>query len=87
MVVSELIGEIVKQTGYEEYLRTSFTKEEMEAKLDNIEAFKNVASNYNGMDPRESLGLFLEEIALITDLDREEKFDDMVTLMTIHNSK
>ena len=87
LVVSELIWEIVKKINYEAYLKDGFTKEEVEAKLENIEEFKNVASNYNGMDPRESLWIFLEEVALITDMDRDQKLDDMVTLMTIHNSK
>jgi superfamily I DNA/RNA helicase len=34
-----------------------------------------------------SLALFLEEIALITDLDTKDNRSDYVTLMTIHTSK
>jgi superfamily I DNA/RNA helicase len=39
------------------------------------------------MEPRESLAQFLEEVALITDMDSKEDREDYVTLMTIHTSK
>jgi superfamily I DNA/RNA helicase len=39
------------------------------------------------MDPRESLAQFLEEVALITDMDSKDERSEYVTLMTIHTSK
>ena len=39
------------------------------------------------MDNRESLAIFLEEVALITDFDKNDERPDYVTLMTIHTSK
>jgi superfamily I DNA/RNA helicase len=39
------------------------------------------------MEPRESLSIFLEEVALITDMDKNDERADYVTLMTIHTSK
>jgi superfamily I DNA/RNA helicase len=39
------------------------------------------------MEPRESLAVFLEEVALITDMDKNDERSDYVTLMTIHTSK
>jgi len=39
------------------------------------------------MEPRESLATFLEEVALITDMDKNDERLDYVTLMTIHTSK
>jgi superfamily I DNA/RNA helicase len=39
------------------------------------------------MSPRESLATFLEEVALITDMDKSDERPDYVTLMTIHTSK
>lgn len=85
--VSALISEIISQIGYREYLKTEFSKEEVESKEDNLVELENVASEYNGMDPRESLSLFLEEVALITDMDTKDERQDYVTLMTIHTSK
>ncbi|MDD4151025.1 MAG: UvrD-helicase domain-containing protein, partial [Candidatus Gracilibacteria bacterium] len=87
IVVSELIEAIVRKIGYEDYLREEYSKEEKEGKLDNIDELKNLASAYNGMEPRESLSNFLDDIALITDSETINDEEDFVTLMTIHTSK
>ncbi|MDP2090850.1 MAG: 3'-5' exonuclease [Candidatus Gracilibacteria bacterium] len=86
-IVAELIREIVKLTKYEEYIGEGLSKEEKESKLENIDELVNVATQYNGMEPRESLAIFLEEVALITDMDKNDERSDYVTLMTIHTSK
>lgn len=47
-----------------------------------------MASRYDGMESREALSIFLEEIALITDADRDQDGqNDFVSLMTIHLAK
>lgn len=86
-VVSELIREIIKKTWYEEYITEWLSREEKDAKLENIDELVNVATEYNWMEPRESLWIFLEEVALITDMDKNDERPDYVTLMTIHTSK
>ena len=85
--VSELIGEIIRLTGYEEYLKTQFSQDEFESKKENLSELKNVASEYDGLTPREWLSLFLEEVTLISDLDTVDQNQDFVMLMTIHTSK
>ncbi len=85
--VSELIWEIIRLTGYEEYLRSQFSQDEFESKKENLSELQNVASEYNGLSPREWLSLFLEEVALISDLDKADTNQDFVILMTIHTSK
>ncbi len=87
LVVTDLIKLILKLTNYVEYLTDGLSQEEKEAKQDNIDELINVASEYNGMEPRESLSTFLEEVALITDMDTKDERDEYVTLMTIHISK
>lgn len=87
IVVSELIREIVKITNYEEYITSWLSGEEKDSKLENIDELVNVATEYNGMEPRESLAIFLEEVSLITDMDTKDERSDYVTLMTIHTSK
>ncbi len=86
-VVSELIREVIKLTKYEDYIWEWLSKEEKESKLENIDELVNVATQYNWMEPRESLAIFLEEVALITDMDTKDERSDYVTLMTIHTSK
>lgn len=85
--VSNLIDTIIEKIGYENYLKEDATKDEFEARMDNLKELKNVASTYNGMDPRESLAQFLEEVALLTDMDNKDDGSNFVTLMTIHTSK
>ncbi len=85
--VFELIWTIIESIWYDQYLRKDFTEDEYEAKIDNLKELKNVASEYNGMEPRESLANFLDEVALITDMDTKNTQEDYVTLMTIHTSK
>ena len=87
LVVTDLIKLILEKTGYFEYLTEWLSQEEKDAKKDNIDELINVASEYNGMEPRESLSTFLEEVALITDMDTKDERSDYVTLMTIHTSK
>ena len=85
--VSHLIKEIIELTDYKEYLRENFSKEEYESKIDNLVELENVSSEYNWIEPRESLSQFLEEVALITDLDKKDNREEYVTLMTIHTAK
>ena len=87
IVVSDLIKEIINITRYEEYITDWLSVEEKESKLENIEELITVASQYNWMENRESLSTFLEEVSLITDMDKWDDRPDYVTLMTIHTSK
>jgi len=87
ILVSELIREIVKLTKYDDYITEWLSQEEKNSKLENIDELVNVATEYNGMEPRESLAIFLEEVSLITDMNTKDLESDYVTLMTIHTSK
>ncbi|MFZ3233570.1 MAG: UvrD-helicase domain-containing protein [Patescibacteria group bacterium] len=84
--VKDLMDAVVKRTKYEDYLRNEYSKEEVEGKLENVKEFLNMASRYDGLEPRESLSLFIEDIALITDQDRTDEVGG-VSLMTIHLAK
>lgn len=90
--VTELMDNIIKRTGYEAYLKSEYSEEEFDGKMDNLAEFLNMASRYDGLIYPENLASFLEDIALITDQDRDqedkEKIDTgYVSLMTIHLSK
>lgn len=90
--VAELMESVIKRIGYEEYLKSEYTEDEYEWKLDNLDEFLNMATRYDGMLYPENLATFLEDIALITDQDREQwdrqKEDaGFVSLMTIHLAK
>lgn len=79
---------IIKSIGYVDYLRHEYGESESESKEENLKEFANMASRYDGMDTREALMIFLEDIALITDSDRDEPGqNNFVSMMTIHSSK
>ncbi|EKE30249.1 MAG: ATP-dependent DNA helicase PcrA [uncultured bacterium (gcode 4)] len=86
--LDELLWYIVGRTDYEAYLLEEYWSEEYEGKMDNLKEFRNMAFRYSGMAIEESLRMFLEEIALITDADKaEDPKTSKVSLMTIHSSK
>jgi superfamily I DNA/RNA helicase len=55
IVVSELILKIRQHTDYDEYITNGLSSEEATAKKENMDELITVASQYNGMEPRESL--------------------------------
>ncbi len=88
--IATLMQGIINRTNYEEYLRWEYTEDEAEEKKDNLTEFINMASRYDGMSYPENIASFLEDIALITDQDRENGEKDekgFVSLMTIHLAK
>lgn len=81
--VSELLQDVLKRTGYEEYLR----KEGDQERLDNIaELFYSIVSLENNNEEELTLEDYLQQIALYTEADRVDE-KDSVKLMTIHVAK
>jgi DNA helicase-2/ATP-dependent DNA helicase PcrA len=85
--VVELIEALLKQVKYREYLELEYGKEDAENRLDNLKELANLASRYDGMLGGEGLAVFLEDIALITDADRDATGEEVVSLMTVHLAK
>jgi len=85
--VAELIKKIISLVKYEEYIWEWLSSDDKISKLENIDELITVASEFNWLSPRESLSQFLEEVALITDMDSKDNREEYVTLMTIHTSK
>ena len=86
LTLPELLREIIKTVDYENYLTEGLGNEEKENKLQNIQELENLTSEYLWIEPREALWNFLEDISLLTDMDKIDD-SDFVTLMTIHTSK
>ncbi len=81
----DLLRVIVKLTRMEEYLRDG--TEMGEARVENVRELFNVATKFSHLPWKEGVVQFLEEVALITDLDNVENEKDCVTLMTLHAVK
>ncbi len=86
---SELISELFYRSGYHEMLVAEGF--EGEGKIDNVKEFIGAAVEYearcaeSGESP--TTHGFLEEISLITDLDKYDENTDAVVLMTVHAAK
>lgn len=84
--IVELIDAIVKRTGYMQLLKAEGTEEALN-RIENIDEFINKAAEYEKEDPEGGLSGFLEDIALIADIDSYEDVDNSVALMTLHTAK
>ena len=84
--VSELIKETLKDSGYEDMLNSEGTKE-TEIRFDNLMEFIGVAIEFENENAENSLGDFLDSIALVSDVDNLDESTDAVTLMTMHSAK
>lgn len=81
----ELMKLIVKKTGYEKYLRDG--SEQGESRWENALELVNVAHKFGNSSWRQALQEFLEEVALIAEIDQKDESKDAVTLMTLHSAK
>ncbi len=85
--VSGLLKEVIDATGYVEELKAN-DDEESQARIENIDELVSKAAQYEESAGTEaSLQGFLEEVALIADIDTVDDDDDRVLLMTLHSAK
>lgn len=99
--LSVLIGNIVRKTDYEEYLKSYSSgkvsdHENFNERMENIRELLTVAKKYDHLPGKEGLAQFLEEVALLQESDRvnikgkrqvSKNFQETITLMTTHASK
>jgi len=82
--LSGLLDEIWEHTGYRKYI---LDKEDGEDRWENVMELKSVASEYDELDPEETLAVFLEKVSLVSDIDELDEKPDAVTLITLHQAK
>ena len=84
--LAELIQDILTGIDYEQELAKD-TDEEAEARRENLEELVNKAADYEAMAEEPSLNGFLEEVALVAEVDNLNPGEDRLTLMTLHGAK
>ena len=82
MGVSDLIEYILEDMAYKDYIMLE-GEIEGQTRLENIAELMNKANDYDS----KSLDVFLEEVALISDIDKLDENKKRVTLMTLHAAK
>lgn len=83
---AELIESILEQTGYLEELE-KLEEDKAQAKQENLDEFQNKAADYYANHDEAALTDFLEEVALVADIDNMDSEADSLTLMTLHSAK
>ena len=84
--LTQLILEIIETTGYVEELEAEGT-EEAQARIENIDELISKISSYEEGEENPTLSGFLEEVALVADIDSLDENSDYVVLMTLHSAK
>lgn len=83
--ISALIEKISVKSGYQAMLVAAGESEK--DRLDNIGELVSTAAQYESSTATPSLSEFLEDVALVSDIDRYDEEADAVVLMTIHSAK
>ena len=88
--VRELLEDLIEKTGYVEELQKEGT-EEAKSRIENIDELVSKTQTYQEtceeQDVPATLSGFLEEIALVADIDTVDSSQDYVLLMTLHSAK
>ncbi len=87
----DLVEYVIKRTNLEKHIEEIHdpdVKNDLENRLLSLWSVKEKAVEYNGrgIDPEESMALFMEDVALLSDQDRDKE-GGRVKIMTIHKSK
>ncbi len=84
--LTELLEEVMETTGYVEELEAEGTVE-AEARIENINELISKVTAYEEDEEHPTLSGFLEEVALVADIDSLEENSNYVVLMTLHSAK
>lgn len=85
MALSDLLQEILMETKYFDYLDED--PESAEDRKNNINELSSMFIKYQEEDEDFELSDFLEDVALVSDIDSYNEDDDAVVLMTLHSAK
>ncbi len=80
-----VIEAILRETGYRKYLKEAYP--DSDSRIENVEELVTAAYAAAETDGDKSLSGFLEQIALVSDIDGYDDERGQLTLMTLHNAK
>ena len=84
--LQDFVTLVIEKTGYLAELQAQNTPES-EADIENLQELVNVAGEFVPEESDNALGEFLQQVALVSDLDGMEDVENNVTLMTLHSAK
>ena len=83
---SGFLEALIERTGYVKALEED-KSEENESRIENIKELQGAVSEFERLNPEGGLTDFLENVALVSDLDAMNESGGAVTLMTLHSAK
>ncbi len=86
MSLKELVEFLLDETGYLKQFLDQNT-DEAKSRIENIREFVGAVQEYEESTPESSLEAFLENVALVSDIDTMDDQQNTVTLMTLHSAK
>ena len=86
MSPSQILEDIIEETGYVAELEAEDT-DEARARIENINELVSKVVSYEESEENPTLSGFLEEVALVADIDSLDDESDYVVLMTLHSAK
>ncbi len=84
--MKELLEKIIEETGYVKELEAEDT-EEARGRIENIDELLSKVADYEESAEQSTLSGFLQEVALVADIDSVEEGSDYVLMMTLHSAK
>src|SRR6185503_5576843 len=85
--LGDLMDFLFGRVGFHEALQREYSQEEAADRWNNVLELRNVAVNYVNLPRENQLPVFLEEVALVSDLDAVKEERDTVTCITLHQAK
>jgi DNA helicase-2/ATP-dependent DNA helicase PcrA len=85
LTLSRLLTLVLERTKYRDYLTGQF--DDGEERWENVQELRNVAAQFDELEPEHALMRFLEDVALMSDADEYDDRVDAVTFITLHAAK
>ena len=82
--LSDLLDAVIDRSDYRDHI---LAEPDGEERWDNVQELRSVAAQYDELRPAHALASFLEDVALVTDVDEYDERAEAVTLITLHAAK
>ncbi len=85
--LGELMDLVFSRVGFQEALLREYGEEDGADRWNNVQELRNAAVNYINLPRENQLPVFLEEVALVSDVDQVKEERDSITCITLHQAK
>ena len=86
--LGEFVQKVIDEAGLiAQYEKDTDNNEENQTRIENIREFMGAVTEFEQKSEDKSLFAFLENVALVTELDNQEDVPNYVTMMTLHSAK